>query len=180
MSPVAHNLADRQVRVLVRSSWRGGGGDVANDTVQMVCVAPESNSVLFQTDVPSVSPTRISPKRASRCWKDIRHARISKGPSGQFKPSSVHRHDHGLFEEPESRPRLPALGPLRKDAPNGLLSSRATRTRCARRTKCGTPIRCSCRSATHPAIRSPSNGPTKRLPKCICEVTARSRTIACC
>ena len=28
--------------------------------------------------------------------------------------------------------------------------------------------------------RSPSNGPTKRLPKCMCEVTARSRTIACC
>ena len=47
VSPVAHNLADRQVPILAQGSWRR----LANNTVQIVCVAPESNSDLYQFDV---------------------------------------------------------------------------------------------------------------------------------
>ena len=93
-------------------------------------------------------PDTYLTEKGEPMWKDIRHARIPKGPSGQFKPSSVHRHDHGLFEEPESRPRLPALGPLRAGIRRMVcLAAGLLGRRCGKRTKCGTPIRCSCRSA---------------------------------
>jgi len=43
-------MADRQVPILgAQGNWRGG--DLANNTVQIVCVAHESNCDLYQSDV---------------------------------------------------------------------------------------------------------------------------------
>jgi multiple sugar transport system substrate-binding protein len=62
-----------------------------------------TNTVLRSLSRPNVSPTRISPKRASRLE---RHP-APKGAGRAVQPAgSVHRHDHGLFEEPGSRARL--------------------------------------------------------------------------
>ena len=82
VSPVAHNLADRQVPVLsAQGSWRGGA--LANYTVQIVCVAPESNCDLFQTDVmsgrsrPTARPWRSTAGRRSSRSGSSSLARIS-------------------------------------------------------------------------------------------------------
>ena len=65
--------------------------------------------VLRSLSRPSVSPTRISP----RCGKTSSTPASPRAGRAVQPAGSVHRHDHGLFEEPGSRPRLPALGPLR-------------------------------------------------------------------
>ena len=70
VSPVAHNLADRQVRVLsAQVQLARWGGDLANDTVQIVSVAHcpggPSGDVpiaveLRRADVPGMNVTRPS------------------------------------------------------------------------------------------------------------------------
>ena len=66
------NLANRRVPILsAQGSWRGG--DLANkiNTVQIVCVAPESNCDLYQADVMSLGgrPLLSSSRESFRITK---------------------------------------------------------------------------------------------------------------
>ena len=92
-------------------------------------------------------PDTYKTEKGTPMLQDILHARIPKGPAGQYNlPGAVHRHADGLLEEPEGGQGLPALGPLQADLrpvvhlAAGLHLAAPPRT--GRSTRCGTSIRC--------------------------------------